>query len=242
MGPRAVIKTLLWPWTSIPGDARCVFAAAIAMPLIIHLYHGAPWVAGHLGIEDVQAVARAIFSLSFAAGCILVGGLVSRGGPGMAALSDRAHDWQAFIGHAIAAAGLTAGLMAVVALQAPMLAGADEAMTWRLLTGMAQGIMVAGWLVLWRVRHSWLSHAAAGIAALASAAGFGLYIVANFLISDPLTASWGWGVIHPQSIVARVTGLPWLEPAIGAALWIALGLLLRRWWRKAADGNLARSG
>ena len=227
------MKRLLWHWRSIPPDARWTIIVAALMPIVIHLYHAAPLVAGWLGTQDVRLVARAMFSLSFGFGAIVIGHLIERGG------GKTRDNLRIFVGHAITAAGMVTAAFAVLALRAPLMLPDNQVMTWRLLTGMSQAILVLGWLVLWRVRRRWLSHQAAGVAALTSAAGLALYCVANFLVVDPLTTAWGWGVIHPRSLVARITGIPWIEPMIAAVLWIGLGLLLRRWWLKADGGGSA---
>jgi hypothetical protein len=205
------------------------------MPFVIHAYHFAPQVARWFELGDVLWTARAMFATSFAAGSVLLGCLIKRGGPRLENASQKARDWHGFAGDAVAATGCTAALFGLIALDQPLLDQANRVMSWKLLTGVAQGVMVAGWCLLWHVRRRWLSRWAAGIAAIAALVGFGLYVVSNLLLQDPITEAWGWGIVHPQSIVARLTGWVWLEPLLAGGMVSALLLLLGHFWRRQRD-------
>lgn len=245
-----MISFLAKPWRALPRDAFCTILVAALMPVAMQSYHVAPALAHLLGIEQVQDLARAIFSVSIAVGCVMVSWLIE---------SSHAHHglplpWRNFIGHTISAAALVTGAFAIYALQAPLLDTLNQGMSWRAMAGLEQVILVVAWMILWGLRRpsdrpapprkgSWMSRSIARVTALVSAVGLGLYVIANFLVADPLTQSWGWGVIQPRSLVARITGTPLIEPALAIVLWGSIALLLRRFWRRLQDhgsGHLRR--
>ena len=192
--------TLRRIWRIMPDDAARIGTVAVAMPLLFMAYQLA-WT--HTG-------ARVVFSLSVGMLGVLVGALIQ--------------DRRDVLGYLIGSCSIGATIAAVGSLAALT----DPTWTWRTVMAGSQGCVVLGWLILWRLQDRWLARALARWGFIASAAGYALYIVANFGLPDPLLGDQlQWGFTEPRGIVARVIGYPW-EPIIAMLLWLAVVLSLRR--------------
>lgn len=206
---QAARATLRTAWKATPDDAARLLLAALAMPLIYMLpYHLMP----------TQTLARVAFNVCVGALGLYVGLAIQTRRNSNGCPIDNA----GYIVGACSLASMAAAMGALVVLDEPT-------MTWRTVTAGSQGAVALGWLVLWRISDRWLSRSFSRWSFLAAAAGFALYVLANFGLPDPVMgAPWTWGWTQPKGIVARTLALP-LEPMLGIALVTMIVLAWRRY-------------
>lgn len=207
-----LLRELQDAWHDTPDDAARILFVAVMTPIAFSLYQVVGLFGGGL------TAARLVFSLSLGLLGFLVGCLIH----------EKRREWGLFI---IAVSIATAISACTVALIAP-----DAALGWRALMAGVQGTIAVGWGLLWTCRRRWLSHALARWTFFVSAAGWALYMVANFGLPDPLLGSTAqWGVSAARSVVMRVLEQP-VDVALGVVLWALLGWTWCRWIMR--DRNL----
>lgn len=181
---KSVRETVRLMWRGTPDDAKSVVAVALGMPLLMLGYL--------LGWN--QPSARISFALAIAILTTAVASLIERKTSHTIPLIFDYLTWSLF------AVGFV-----IVFLTPPL-----DSIIWRIIVGASQGVMVTAWVTLWQVRKRWLSRTIAKRASLVAGLAFVMYMISNFVLTDPLALSAHWGMDLSKGIVGR-TLAPILE-------------------------------
>lgn len=197
-----MIRLLRRIWDLTPTDVAKILIVAAAMPVFFMAYQ----VAGTL------TEARVVFTVSVGILGIGVGYLIE-------------DDKRPILGYLIGSISIAGFIAALISLGAL----ADPTWIWRTVMAGVQANIVVAWFVLWRMKERWLARTVAFWAAAIAAAGFVLYLLANFGLPDPITLNpLNWALTEPRGIIARTLDYP-LEPMLALILWTVLILKLRRY-------------